>query len=32
MNDPASWDDYVYGNDDEILLDFNVCGIVWDLL
>lgn len=32
MNDPASWDDYVYGNDDEILLDFNVNGIVWDLL
>lgn len=32
MNDPASFDDYIYGNDDEILLDFNVMGPVWDLM
>lgn len=32
MNDPASFDDYIYGNDDEILLDFNVMGPVFDLM
>lgn len=29
---PQKYSDYLYGNDDGILLDFNVQGNVWDLM